>query len=343
MKRRNSLGFTLIELLVVIAIIGVLIALLLPAVQQAREAARRTQCVNNLKQIGLAVHNYADTFMGFPSSGSFRFQPWTTPSYFAVGWSVHARLLPYLDMANRFDAINYDQGQGSNVNTTARMIVNSIFLCPSDPESSNIRASEFNTNTNYGSNRGDWYVYDGFTNKIPPVAPFYVNSYVKFRDISDGTSKTMLFAEVRVRLPFIRNCPTLQFDPINTVPQPLTTALPESIPEYNTCSPGAFRPFSHTEWHFGDVHQSGFTTAWTPNKISKGSLAGNIFPDVDLLSVREQDGGPTIAAVTARSMHVDGVHILLGDGSAKYIGNNIDGQIWRALGSIASGEIVAPF
>src|SRR5829696_7474861 len=127
MKRRR--GFTLIELLVVIAIIGVLIALLLPAVQAAREAARRSQCANNLKQIGLAIHAYADSYNVFPAGRSSLAQA-------VVGgenWSVHAFLLPWLEQAQTFDALNFHLRPDQSVeNDTAQRLWINAYLCPSD-------------------------------------------------------------------------------------------------------------------------------------------------------------------------------------------------------------------
>src|SRR5215213_5282042 len=127
--QRPGRGFTLIELLVVIAIIGVLIALLLPAVQQAREAARRSQCTNNLKQIGLAVHAYADSYGVFPAGRSSIVQA-------AVGgenWSVHTFLLPWLEQAQAYESLNFHLRPDESIeNDTAQRLWVSTYLCPSD-------------------------------------------------------------------------------------------------------------------------------------------------------------------------------------------------------------------
>ena len=129
-QNRRSVGFTLIELLVVIAIIAILIALLLPAVQQAREAARRTQCKNNLKQIGLALHNYESTFTTFPMGDcSVNFGAGEVPQA-----SVHAYILPYLEGSNNYSTFNFNfQVNGNANNTQARIQFIPSFHCPSDP------------------------------------------------------------------------------------------------------------------------------------------------------------------------------------------------------------------
>jgi prepilin-type N-terminal cleavage/methylation domain-containing protein/prepilin-type processing-associated H-X9-DG protein len=337
-RRVRSAGFTLIELLVVIAIIAVLIALLLPAVQQAREAARRSQCRNNLKQIGLSIQMYAETFSVLPPASIMEQRVGLTPGYRTIGWSALARVFPFIDQAIKYDTINFSLDQNNIANTTGRAVPTRVFLCPSDPASDSHRADAFNTNTNYGVNRGNWYVWDGFLGRERPVSPFYTNSSVRIGHVIDGMSKTMFASEVKARNAFIRNCPTLQYAPINGVTQPDIDADPSIVVEYTGCSTGNFRLFGHTEWSEGEAHHSGFTTAWTPNRITRGVLGSVILDDTDLVSNREQEGGPTIAAVTSRSYHPGGVHTLMGDGSVHYIQNSVNGRVWRALGTIAGNE-----
>ena len=158
MQRR---GFTLIELLVVIAIIAVLIALLLPAVQAAREAARRIQCVNNLKQIGLAVHNYHDSVGTLPLGCAVTFDRSGNP--FFNGWGITARILPYLEDQNKFNACNFSLANETPQNDTAMRIATSTYLCPSDGQNQVIFIDDGQprNNTNYAFNRGDWYVWGG--------------------------------------------------------------------------------------------------------------------------------------------------------------------------------------
>ena len=153
MKRTERTGFTLIELLVVISIIGVLVALLLPAVQAAREAARRVQCSNNLKQIGLALHGYHDNANTFPIGAIVSRDRAGNPIF--QGWSALARLQPFLEAHNSFNAINFNFGNETPENATVTGMASSVFLCPSDPQGSNHLFDEGlqRRNTNYEPGR----------------------------------------------------------------------------------------------------------------------------------------------------------------------------------------------
>ncbi len=202
-------GFTLIELLVVIAIIAVLIALLLPAVQQAREAARRTQCRNNLKQIGLALHNYAETFQYFCPGGVSLSGPPTanwcvgSPSYKGrAPWTV--MILPYIDQTTVYNRFNFSEDftvladaavyQGSATNNAAYKIPMPVYWCPSDPNA--------NSTTNIGNYRGVQGGGDGLHDCNPATGikfytngTLYINSKIAFRDLTDGASNVLLAGE----------------------------------------------------------------------------------------------------------------------------------------------------
>lgn len=335
--RRRS-AFTLIELLVVIAIIAVLIALLLPAVQQAREAARRTQCKNNLKQLGLAIHNYESTVGCLPPTSVVVLRPsgalWT--SY--VG--PHARILPYIDQGNTYNATNLNTGYGDLTNTAIVGRVIPIFLCPSEPQSGPKLHATFGNvgGTSYVFSMGDWYVWNGPNGGPPTRSAFGVNLYRRWADFTDGVSQTLLMSEVKTWQPYMRDCgPLANVNDPNNVPPP--DADPQTIvPEYlgGSCS---YKTDAHTEWPEMAVHHNGFTTAWPPNKKTPGG-PGNIYPDIDITSMRERIGGPTFAAITSRSHHVGGVQSLFGDGTVKFISSSVDGRIWRALGSVGGGEVV---
>ncbi len=335
MQSRRSQGFTLIELLVVIAIIAVLIALLLPAVQSAREAARRIQCTNNLKQLGLGVLNYESSQGALPPAvivgGSG-----TTVTWFG-GWSVHGRILPLLEQGSAYNSINFSSAYSTPMNTTVCAVTVSSFICPSEPRT-NAATHSFGLAgvTNYGFNRGDWYVWGGFKG-APNRGAFDVNKARQLGEFTDGLSNSLLAAEVKTYQQYYRDCGSLA-----NVNQPNGVYPPHAdphtlVPEYGG-SCGTVQSSGHTEWVDGLVHQSGFTTAWPPNKKV---LSTDKVSDLDINGQRESRGGPTYAAVNSRSWHPGGVNALFGDGSVRFVKDSIAGETWRALGSINSGEVVS--
>ena len=313
-------GFTLIELLVVIAIIAVLIALLLPAVQQAREAARRTQCKNNLKQLGLAIHNYESTFTVFPMARALPF-----PFVF----SPQARILPYVDQANLNNLINFNDAPlnfgipgmpDGATNATAAKTKLPLYLCPSDQSS--IPGNVYGP-TNYVANVGTGLTSAGDIDKGEGM--FTTNSSLGFRSITDGTSNTVAFSE------------SLVGDgqsPSGSVPSDSRRAMFEvsgaAAPDPATCSAatgGAWNGQRSAKWingHYGDSLYNHFLT---PNSRTW---------DCD-------NGYHNMALVAARSLHVGGVHVTLCDGSVKFISENIDYVIWRALSTRAGGELIGDF
>ncbi len=322
-------GFTLVELLVVIAIIGILVGLLLPAVQSAREAARRMSCSNNLKQMGLALHNYHDTYRKFPPSGFFnRFAP-------SDAWSVQARLLPQLEQANLERLIDWDYSYGLQGLVAQTRVP--VYVCPSEPRDlPRPDAKPHDPNfthypLNYGANMGEWFVYDPKTQQ-GGSGVFFPNSALGMGQISDGTSNTLAFSEVKAWTPYLRD----GGNPVASgVPSP---TQPAQIAAWG----GSFKADSgHTEWVDARVHQTGFTTTFTPNTRVSLSSGGNDY-DVDFSSSREGKStvAITYAAVTARSHHTGGVEVGLVDGSVHLISEAIDGRVWRGLGSRAGGEVV---
>ena len=336
-KRRTA--FTLIELLVVIAIIAVLISLLLPAVQQAREAARRAQCKNNLKQLGLAIYNYESTNSSLPPTAIIIRSP--NNSLYTSYLGPLTRILPFIEKGNAYNSINVNTSYGDLANQPAVAHLTGIFLCPSEPNQQLDLDPSFGliSGNNYAYSMGDWYVWGGPNGTVPTRSAFGVNLNRRWADFTDGVSQTLFMSEVKNYQPYIRDCGALvNINDPNNIPPP--NADPDTVaPEYlaGGCT---FLLNGHSQWAELAVHHIGFTTAWPPNKKTPGG-PGNVYPDVDLNSERERLGGPTFAAVTSRSHHIGGVHSMFGDGSVKFVSSAIDGNIWRALGTIAGSEVVS--
>lgn len=334
--KRSCRGFTLIELLVVIAIIAILIALLLPAVQQAREAARRTQCKNHLKQLGLAVHNYQSTYGKFPPSATISGGSQTNNG----SWSIHGRILPQIEQGNLADLV--DLSLPWDTQFTIDGVKIPVFGCPSDVNSDRARntgASKPNLYpTSYGFNFGTWFVHD-LQQGRGGDGMFYPNANLSFRDIVDGSTNTLMASEVKGFTPYFRNA------------GPASTDVPSGPADVLAQAAGADKKFSptdsnsntgHTEWPDARVHHTGFTTVLTPNTRVEHTEGGVTF-DVDYNSWQEGklDGGtvpPTYAAITSRSYHNGIVNVVLMDGSTRSVSENIHIGVWRALGTRAGGS-----
>ncbi|MEZ6128473.1 MAG: DUF1559 domain-containing protein [Planctomycetaceae bacterium] len=328
--KKRSRAFTLIELLVVIAIIAILVALLLPAVQQAREAARRISCRNNLKQIGLAVHNYHDVFNCFPPLGCYPSAPvgqWKT-------FSAQARLLPYLEQSNLQNLVDWSIPYDIQGNVTGERIP--TFLCPDEINDRKFPdGSIFVYPVNYAMNLGSWFVFDRTSGRYGDGA-FGTNCRLGLRDITDGTSNTLGASEVAAAQDYFRN----SGQPAGLNAPPPTTAA------QIVAMGGDFEPMSgHTEWAEGEAHHTGFTTVFGPNaKVPYTS--GGTTTNVDYSSCRESWAGcssPTYAAVTSRSYHPGIVQCMLTDGSARAISDNIDINVWRSLGTRSGSEVIGEF
>ncbi len=330
MKRTGrQRGFTLIELLVVIAIIAILVALLLPAVQQAREAARRTQCKNNLKQIGLALHNYHDTYSMFPPGRTRNTYAGIVDAWYTGNIAWQPRILPQIEQGNIFQIIDWNMGQGTSatdghggangVNPTgARRQVIPAFRCPSDPGSGQVPwvtqagapVSGQTPNLAYASNNYVAAVGDTTRLNANPPGLFGQNTRRKMRDISDGTSNTLIVSET-----------VIGFYRIATNDAGNRTLCAAGAKDTNTSRQAGM------SWFYAYFPQCAFFSSFVgPNS-------------------KEYDCGVNSDRVNqaARSVHTGGVQGLLADGSVRFFSENIDLQTWRNLGNIADGQVVGEF
>jgi len=338
-KTKYVRGFTLIELLVVIAIIAVLVALLLPAVQQAREAARRTSCKNNLKQLGLAVHNYQTAHRVFPPGAAVNTNLTSTGNN--GSWGVHGRLLPFLEQGNTYDQVDLTTAWDFQAAIDGLKI--DVYSCPSDPLAGQPRdpgSGKVNLwPTTYGFNYGTWFVFDPISGR-GGNGMFYPNAKLSFRDATDGSSNTLLAAEVKAWTPYTRNG------------GPASTSIPQTVADAQaaiaTGTSFKLNPATgHTEWPDGRVHHTGVTVTFTPNTNITHNDGTTTYEHVDYNSWQEgrdgQNGSPTYAIITSRSYHTGIVNALLLDGSTRSISENIDLSIWRGLGTRAGGEVLGDF
>jgi prepilin-type N-terminal cleavage/methylation domain-containing protein/prepilin-type processing-associated H-X9-DG protein len=332
-RRAGRPAFTLIELLVVIAIIGLLLALLLPAVQAAREAARRGQCKNNLKQIGLALHTFENSFRQFPPSygGPLGGRVIGSPG---GDWSAQACILPQLEQTSLYDKIDFNQSY-KDVTLPDGTLLSAMrvptYLCPSEIKDTVRTSSGANVHypLNYALNLGVWFVFDPATGRGGDGA-FLPNRSLKPSDFIDGLSNTLGAAEVKTYTPYFRNAA-------------LGSPPPPVVPSDVCGLGGDFKSSTgHTEWVDGRTHQTGFTSVFTPNTLVECMVGGTAY-DVDWTNQQEGKSTtvPTYAAATARSYHPGAVNALLMDGSVRSVGETVDLAVWRALSTRAGGEVVS--
>jgi prepilin-type N-terminal cleavage/methylation domain-containing protein len=340
---RRRRAFTLVELLVVIAIIGVLVALLLPAVQAAREAARRTQCTNHLKQIGLALHNYHSTHRSFPFGKG--------PSYpGAQGyarWSCHALMLPFMEQTALHDTLDFrfapsTPGMGgvinfmpaysnaNGINDVASRTRIPVFLCPSDVSVNN---SQWEGQNNYAGNQGNWLCDRADAAPLPTdIAPtelqtgmLYFLSRVNIGSVVDGTSNTMLFSE-KLRGNGLPNPKTDLFVMTN---QNSLDATYTTCMSTNTATATPLTSKWGWSWVMGENCCTLYNHVAPPNSVS---CAGTPFPGT-MTNMSMQ--------VSPSSRHPGGVVATMVDGSVRFVTSTIDLTTWRALGTRAGGEAIS--
>jgi prepilin-type N-terminal cleavage/methylation domain-containing protein/prepilin-type processing-associated H-X9-DG protein len=334
--RLRRAGFTLIELLVVIAIIAVLIALLLPAAQSAREAARRIQCVNNLKQLGLAAHNYHSINDSFP------------PAVFAYGsgeinlWGQTARLAPHLEHQALFDSINFSLGIGDpGVQTVVKTHV-SAFVCPSDfdrmTDSSNTNDFVDYGRINYQANAGN---DTGTLNAALTVETnngvFIAFKTIGLAQITDGSSYTALYSErvlgdgspITASIPgdwFLITPPTLSRADV------LSTCL--------ALNPNSVVGDKNQNSYGGRTWITGYYTATRYNHLIPPNGISCVYNDVGATTIASATNEGATAS-TASSRHPGGVNVLFADGSIHFLKSSISNVVWWAIGSKNGGEVVS--
>jgi prepilin-type N-terminal cleavage/methylation domain-containing protein/prepilin-type processing-associated H-X9-DG protein len=300
-------AFTLIEAIVVIAIVGLLLAVLAPAIQSAREAARRANCNSNLRQLGIALNSYVAAVGSLPLMNNGR-----------RGFSVHSMVLPYIDQTALFNSINFKTWYNDSANQTAASTKVAVLICPSDDGQSRLGAW-----TNYACNVGYGYQVSGKLNGVFVKRP----DHTSLADIADGTTTTAMMAEWVVS----PQTATVK-DPLGSIfwtPQRLVTP-PEFDLFVTTCeqldvqSVTRIKNTKGLHWH----HSTHGRTLYTHDVMINGytcTNAGMVFE----------------GAWTAASRHGSGACVLFADGHVQFVHDTVSLSLWRALGTRSGGELVS--
>jgi prepilin-type N-terminal cleavage/methylation domain-containing protein len=364
---RKRTAFTLIELLVVISIIAVLIALLLPAVQQAREAARRTQCRNNLKQLGLAFHNYLDAHRMTPLH-EFRYAADYAGGSGVAGYkSWYCGILPYVDQTPLYSMMNFSNGEGwsafvagTSPQMQAARVQVPLFKCPSESQvntTQGINTANFNYVANAGRPRNLLMPGTPSTHsaapppskgiismsRMTPGGPYSTNWRATtnrafgIADITDGTSNTAMLSESMVS-----NGTTQNRDNRRNLCY-TNSAMIEQYDAYvdavvrdglsGAINWGDWTQYKGLSWMYSDAWEKHvYAHLFPPNTVNIAAYSSDTF------RCFEGDGG-----ITASSEHVGGVHLAMMDGAVRFVSNSVDLNVWWSIGTKAEGEIVSDF
>jgi prepilin-type N-terminal cleavage/methylation domain-containing protein/prepilin-type processing-associated H-X9-DG protein len=307
-RSREIRGFTLVELLVVIAIIGMLVALLLPAVQAAREAARRMSCFNNLKQIGLAMHNYHSTFNTFP----------VARNPFPRVHSSLSRLLPYCEQTDLQGLVDYSTPLSSATNLAASQIALPIFVCPSDGARGRVPGMP-DAGSNYVANNGTGTLSFGL---IASGDGVFTQTNIGLRDIVDGSSNTAAFSE-SILGKGIASTSTPPMDPRREVMEIAGGA--DTTPVDCGAGNGTWSGKRGAKWIDGHYGNTLYNHYYPPNPVEWD--CGN--------------GSHNKGLSTGRSLHPGGVNVLFCDGGTRFVSNTVDIVAWRAYATRSGGEVVS--
>jgi prepilin-type N-terminal cleavage/methylation domain-containing protein/prepilin-type processing-associated H-X9-DG protein len=326
---RHRTGFTLIELLVVIAIIGVLIALLLPAVQQAREAARRIQCTNNLKQLALATMNYVDVQGALPPTSGF--DPPNGPDH-----SFKPRILPYLEQTAAFNAYNLTLSTRDLTNWTCNVFQIAAFVCPSDPNQPSATSTLNNATATVGShtypnNLGTWTGFNGgFFDGPAHQLGINRGPVITLAMITDGTSNTVIFSE------FVRGTGS------STSPDGKWwvyrgTLSAATVPPSYTID--ALATDCQAATILADARKG---TEWMQQNTARGGGYSHIMtPNKKACFWTDASASKFQTIIGASSNHPGGVNCAFLDGTVRFVKDTVSRQTWRAIATYGKGEVIS--
>jgi prepilin-type processing-associated H-X9-DG protein len=303
--------------------------MLLPAIQKVREAAARSKCQNNMKQLGIALHNYESIAHSYPPGGQY------PPGVISNDvYSVQARLLPLLEQGNLYAQINLSAVPATQLNVIRQRIA--VYMCPSEikDQERDQGGGKITYPLNYAANLGTWFIWDPVSGQGGDGA-LAVNQVTRPADITDGLSNTIGFAEVKAYQSYVRNTST---------PATLNAAFPpDAATVAAMAASGQYRgEIGHTEWTDSPSHQSAVSFVFAPNTRVAFTTAGTTV-DIDLLTQVEgsHPSKPTYSVVTSRSYHSQGVNVLMMDGSVRFVRSSVSLAAWRAAGTRNGGETIA--